>query len=345
MRGLRRTWWHVGLAALALGVGMLAGWRSLAARAPAVAVFRRVAPAVVLVTRGTTIPGSGGRLDWGSGVFFDRRGDLVTNDHVVAGAQRLWVTLAGGRTLPAAMVGADPATDLAVLRVDAARPTPWARFSTRTRVVTGQTAVAIGNPLGPRYALTLTQGVVSAVRPMLYGRGLHDQRVTEMIQTDAPLNPGSSGGPLLNSRGHVIGINSVKVVQAQPGLAAAGLAFAIPAPTVLAVARALLAHGYVPRAWLGACVAPVPPSVLPGQAQALVVGRMLPQGPAFRAGLRAGDALVGWNGRPLADQLALVRRLNAARPGATVRLIVLRDGRLHRVALSLGHGREPALAC
>ena len=343
MRGRRWTLLGAGLAATVLA--LVVGWQALAARAPAVAVFRRVAPAVVLVTRGTTVPGVGGRLDWGSGVLFDRRGDIVTNDHVVVGAQRLWVTLAGGRTLPAALVGADPATDLAVLRVAAGRPTPKARFAIRSTIATGQTAVAIGNPLGPRYALTLTQGVVSAVRPMLYGMGTHGQRVTEMIQTDTPLNPGSSGGPLLNSRGRVIGINSVKVVQAQPGLAVAGLAFAIPAPTVMAVAYALLAHGYVPRAWLGACLAPVPPSVLPGQAQALVVGGLLPQGPAARAGLRPGDALVAWDGVPLADQLALVRRLNAARPGMAVRLTVLRAGQPHPIDLTLGSGPEPALTC
>ncbi len=270
---------------------------------------------------------------------------MVTNDHVVAGAQRLWATLASGRTVPAVLVGADPATDVAVLRVAIGRPTPAARFAMRSMVVPGQTAVAIGNPLGPRYALTLTQGVVSAVRPMLYGVGTHGQRVTTMIQTDTPLNPGSSGGPLLNRHGRVIGINSVKVVQAQPGLAAAGLAFAIPSATVMAVAKALLAHGYVPRAWLGACLTPLPPSVLPGQAQALVLGGLLPQGPADRAGLRAGDALVAWDGVPLADQLALVRRLNGARPGAGVQLTVLRDGGLRRVRLTLGIGPEPSLTC
>jgi len=316
-----------------------------AAVSPAAAVYRRVAPSVVLVTNQSavaTLLGPQQRLGWGSGVIFDSRGYIVTNDHVVAGARALTVTLADGRTLPAQVVGGDPATDLAVVRVHAGRPLTAAAFADSASIIPGELAVAIGNPLGPRFAQSVTQGVVSAVRPMLYGLLPEDQRVTEMIQTDAAINPGNSGGPLCDAEGLVIGINSIQVPQAAPGVAAAGLGFAIPAGTVRRVADDLVRYGYVKRAWLGVFLDVNPPQVLPGEGQAVEVGRLVPGGPGQRAGLRAGERILAWNGTPIRNYYDLVLRINAAEPGERVRLTVSSGGAPRVVPVVLGTAAPPS---
>ena len=296
---------------------------------PAAAVYRRVGPSVVLVgseAQVETPSGPQDRTAWGSGVIFDPRGYIVTNAHVVDGATRLRVVLADGAALPATLVGSDPSTDLAVVRVDAGRPLPAAVFGDSDTVRPGELAVAIGNPLGPQFAQTVTQGVVSAIRPMLYGLTPGSRRVTEMIQTDAAINPGSSGGPLLNAAGEVIGIASVKVAQAQPGLAASGLGFAIPANVVRRVVDDLVRYGHVRRAWLGVSLEVSPPTALPGEAQQVRVAGVAENGPAARAGLRAGDRLLEWDGHPLVGYYDFILRLNAAVPGQRIRLLLERDG-------------------
>lgn len=306
---------------------------------PAVAVYRRVGPSVVLVgsqSRVETPSGPQERTAWGSGVIFDPRGYIVTNAHVVAGADSLHVVLADGASLPATLVGSDPSTDLAVVRVDAGRPLPAAVFGNSDTVRPGELAVAIGNPLGPQFAQTVTQGVVSAVRPMLYGLTPGSRRVTQMIQTDAAINPGSSGGPLLNAAGEVIGIASVKVAQAQPGLAASGLGFAIPANVVRRVVDDLVRYGQVRRAWLGVSLDVSPATALPGEAQQVRIAAVAADGPAARAGVRPGDLLLAWDGRPLVGYYDFILHLNAATPGQRVRLLLERDGREVPVEVVLG---------
>jgi S1-C subfamily serine protease len=310
---------------------------------PAAAVYRRVAPSVVLVGTQSAVltpAGLAPRVGWGTGVIFDPRGYIVTNDHVVAGVQSLVVTLADGTRLEGQVVGGDAATDLAVVRVRAPRPLPAAVFGDSRDVQPGELAIAIGNPLGPRLAQSVTQGIVSAVRPMLYGLTPDAQRVTEMIQTDTAINPGSSGGPLLNAAGEVIGITSVKVAQAEPGLAASGLGFAIPSDTVRRVALDLVRYGRVRRAWLGVRLEVAPADALPAEPQTVTVASVVPGGPAAAAGVRAGDRLVRWNGAAVANYYALVLRINAAEPGEQVRLVVGRDGR--DVPLDVRLGDEPA---
>ncbi len=314
---------------------------------PAAAVYRRVAPSVVLVTSRSTAATPSGtqpQLGWGSGVIFDPRGYIVTNEHVVAGAKDLTVTLADGQTLPASLVGGDPATDLAVVRVRAGRPLVAAAFAADASIVPGELAVAIGNPLGPQFALTVTQGVVSAIRPMLYGLRPQDERVTAMIQTDVAINPGNSGGPLCDAQGLVMGINSIQVPQVSPGIAAAGLGFAIPAGTVRQVVDDLVRHGYVRRAWLGAFLKATPPRVLPAERQAVDVDRLVPGGPAETAGLRAGDRILAWNGVPVRNYYDLVLRINAALPGQRVALTVSAGGVIRVVTVVLGLAPPPAAA-
>jgi len=300
-----------------------------AACSPAVAAYRRVGPAVVLVANQLTVAttlGAQQRTGWGSGLVFDARGYIVTNDHVVAGASRLSVTLADGTVLPAQLVGGDPSTDLAVVRVHAGRPLPVAVFGDSRTVEPGELAIAIGNPLGPQFAQSVTE------------------RVTEMIQTDAAINPGNSGGPLLNAAGQVIGITSVKVAQAQPGLAASGLGFAIPSDAVRRVVDDLVRYGRVRRAWLGVALRVTPPEALPGEAQAVAVSALSPGGPAARAGLEAGDRLVRWNRTAVSNYYALVLAINAAAPGQRVQLTVERAGRTLAREVTLGAEPETAPA-
>ncbi len=193
---------------------------------PPAQVARRVAPIVVGVTNlrrtpsGTLLPAGAG-----SGVVYSDGGTIVTNYHVVAGSDALHVTLSDGRTLQAQVVGADPPTDLAVLRVSA-HLTP-ARWADSSKVEVGSMAIAIGNPMGPGFARTVTVGVVSGLRRSL-GAG-YAQRAFDLIQTDAAINPGNSGGPLLDADGEVIGINSVKI--AAPGVEGMGL----PMPSLVSV--------------------------------------------------------------------------------------------------------------
>jgi S1-C subfamily serine protease len=310
----------------------------------AVAVYQRVAPSVVLVTSRGVRPtplGPQPATDFGTGVIFDPRGFIVTNEHVVAGGQRLEVTLDDGRSFTASLVGADPSTDLAVLRIDAGRPLPAAVFADGP-VRPGELAIAIGNPLGPRLHQSVTVGVVSAVRPMLYGLLRSDPRVTRMIQTDVAINPGNSGGPLLNAAGEVIGITTVKLPLVEPGIAAAGLGFAIPAGTVRRVVSDLVRYGYVRRAWLGLRLAASPAEALPGERQRLAVAGVVAGSPAARAGLRPGDDIVAWDGVPVRNDVELVAAIDAARPGKPVRLTVRRGSALATLVVVPGVTPPPA---
>jgi S1-C subfamily serine protease len=264
-----------------------------------VAVVDEVGPAVVsLVVAPRPAEGSrragapaGGS---GSGVAIAPDGYVVTNHHVVGSARDLRVGLPDGRVLPARLVGADAATDLAVVRVEATG-LPFATLATGAAPRAGQLAIAIGNPLG--FASTVSAGVVSAVGRALRGR---DGRLVEdVIQHTAPLNPGSSGGPLVDSRGRVIGINTAIIAMAQ------GIGFAIPAATASWVVPQLLAHGRVRRGWLGLAgrTRPIPRALarrLALVAEAAVeVLQVVPDGPGSRAGILPGDWIVSFAGAPV----------------------------------------------
>ena len=284
-----------------------------------VAVVEAVGPAVVSVTvgrKGSDVrAGPGGA---GSGVIIAPDGYVVTNDHVVHDAGRLEATLTDGRTLDGVVIGEDPSTDLALLRLNGA-DLPVARVGVSATLRVGQLVVAIGNPLG--FQSTVSAGVVSAVGRSFRGRT--GRLIENMIQTDVALNPGSSGGPLVDSSGRVVGINTAIIAMAQ------GLSFAMPIDTATWVIGELLSHGRVRRAWLGLVAQnrPVHRALarrLSIDDKAVEIVAVEAGGPAAVADLRAGDWIVAVDGHPIATVDALHRRLAATTIGAPVALAVLR---------------------
>ena len=266
----------------------------------------------------------------GTGFVIAPDGYILTNSHVVHGADRLTVTLSDGRELPASLVGEDPATDLAVIRVQASG-LPTAQLGDSDQVRVGQLVIAIGNPFG--FAATVTTGVVSAL-----GRSLRSQTgrmIENIIQTDAALNPGNSGGPLVDTRARVIGVNTAIIAGAQ------GLSFAIPSNTARWVAGLLIKDGRVRRAYLGVVleVRPMPGIVARAngqqQAQGLVVRQVAPGSPAARAGLRPGDVLARVNDQPLTGFDLLQRMLGQAAIGSTLVLTVRRGQQLLTIPVTL----------
>jgi serine protease Do len=322
-------------AALAL---FFAAAPTAAAGAPAAApwppaqVAARVGPCVVGIL--TLRRGYDGRLEpagAGSGLVIRPDGAIVTNFHVVEGADALRVTLSDGRTLPGRVVGVDPPTDIAVLRVAASGlPTPTWADSRRLRV--GEMAIAIGNPMGSGFARTVTVGVVSGLgRSLGLGYAL---RAFELIQTDAAINPGNSGGPLVDAQGRVIGLNSVKI--AAPAVESMG--FALPSNTVREVAEEILRHGRVERPWLGLVLMPRELAMrlgLPAPERGLRVERVYADGPSDRAGVAADDALVAVDGREVSSLGDLFRALAGRRAGDRVHLTLERRGRRRTVAVVL----------
>jgi S1-C subfamily serine protease len=257
----------------------------------------------------------------GSGVIIAPDGYILTNSHVVHEATRLEVTLADGRSFPARLVGDDPTTDLAVIRVDASG-LPTAPIGDSDRLRVGQMVVAIGNPLG--FQATVTAGVVSALGRAL--RGQSGRLIENMIQTDAALNPGNSGGPLVDSRGRIVGINTAIIKGAQ------GICFAVPANTARWVVGLLIKEGKVRRAYLGVVAEP---RALPARfarehglvkAAGLGVMQVSPGSPADLAGLRAGDVIVSFDGEAVTTVDDVYRLLNRTQAGVTARISILRGG-------------------
>jgi putative serine protease PepD len=322
-------------------------------------IYRSAAPAVVVITDMQTqvVPPTlftppakqeVGAL--GSGFVIDSKGDIVTNDHVVQGATGIRVGLASGVSYPAKIVGTDPTSDIAVVRVHAPAATlqPLA-FADSAKVSVGDPAYAIGNPFG--LDRTMTAGIVSAT-----GRDIDAPNgftIPNTIQTDASINHGNSGGPLLDGRGEVIGVNS----QIQGGSVDGnvGIGFAVPSDTAKSVATQLIASGHASHAWLGVRVDTIDPTVakvvrgLPEQG--VVVVSVVKGGPAAKARLLAatkrvsvngvvalvgGDSIVALDGTRIADAAQLAGLLAARRPGEKVELEVVRNGARRKVVLTLG---------
>jgi S1-C subfamily serine protease len=293
----------------------------------------KVSPAVVRIEAV-----KGGRGGSGSGFIFTANGYILTNSHVVHGASAAAVILHDGRRFEAEPVGDDPATDLAVVRVQA-DGLPVAELGASKGLRPGQLAIAIGNPFG--FSCTVTAGVVSAL-----GRSLRSESgrlMDGIIQTDAALNPGNSGGPLVDSAGRVIGVNSAVILPAQ------GLCFAIPVDTAKDVAGQLIARGRVRRAWLGFGGQDVrlPRGVarrLGSEAQGgVLVIAVEPGGPAHEAGLAEGDLVTAFDGRPVLGVDDLHRGLGEEAIGRRFTMTVLRESGEERVVVSPREAVTPNL--
>ncbi len=263
-----------------------------------------------------------------SGFFITASGYLVTNNHCVRDQTSLKVTLKDGRELTGRLVGADEPTDLAVIKVEG-DSLPFISFADKGRPRVGDWAIAIGNPYG--LSGTATAGIVSANAREI-GSSFND-----FIQVDTPINRGNSGGPTFDTAGRVIGVNTIIFSE---GGGSSGIGFAIPADTVEAVTRQLIAQGRVSRGYLGATIQTLTPEMaesvgLAGRKGA-VVAEVAPVGPAERAGLKTGDVLVAFNGRPLASSTDLTRHVAATVAGQSFELGLYRGGRPLSVRIAAG---------
>jgi S1-C subfamily serine protease len=299
------------------------------------AMVARVLPAVVSITTrqierdqfNQPVPKRG----LGSGVIVDRRGYVLTNNHVVEGAERIKVTLPDQRAFRAALVGRDPFSDLAVLKIDA-KNLPVATLGDSAKLLVGETVVAIGSPLWLEGGPTVTVGVVSAL-----GRSMEEEDLPilhNLIQTDAAINPGNSGGPLLDITGRVVGINTAIIRSAH------GIGFAISINTAKPIVRELIAKGRIVRPSLGLVAVSLTPQLafandLPIERGALVV-RVEEGGPADTAGLRPDDVITAVGQSSVTDLHHLHEGLFRRKAGDAVDLTVWRDGAVMTVHATLG---------
>ena len=301
-----------------------------------VGVAEGVGPSVVRIeTRGRV--GPAGAQGSGSGFVFTPDGFVLTNSHVVHGAAGVEVTFPSGHRAPAWPVGDDPDTDLAVLRVDGPGVAPAALGDSGALRV-GQLVVAIGNPYG--FECSVTAGVVSAIGRSL--RSATGRLIDDVIQTDAALNPGNSGGPLVTAAGQVVGVNTAVILPAQ------GLCFAIAINTARFVAARLIRDGRVRRGYVGLTGQTVAVDRARARrhglalASALRVVAVEPDSPAQRAGLRPGDLVVGFDGEPVSGVDRIHALLSDARVGVATAVQVLRDGRTETLAVVPVERPEPS---
>ncbi len=290
---------------------------------PVAHIVRKLDPSVVVVLNNQRTGRTEKPRGIGSGVVIDRHGDIVTNYHVVAGASSVTVVLSNGTRYRARIIGVDPPTDLAVIRINANHLIPVA-FAPSNQIQPGQLVVAIGNSLGLTH--TVTSGIISAKDRVLFRDGWE----YHLIQTDAAINPGNSGGPLVNAQGELIGINSSKISQA--GIE--GIGFAVPSDTVRYVVSQIMRYGHVRRPWIGASLQSAGSKGL-----GLLVVSVAANGPAAKAGLRPGDMVIQINGSPVSRVRDVISRLEHAEPGQVIQVTVLR-GAL-KVGLSLKLGEIP----
>jgi S1-C subfamily serine protease len=300
-----------------------------------VAVIAKLRPTVVQVNV-TTRQGAG----IGSGVIIDKRGYIVTNNHVVNGAQGVQVVLSGGSSTTAQVTGTDPADDLAILKITPPSNMAVATLGDSSHLQVGEDVLAIGNPLG--ITQTVTNGIISALgRNVDEGQG--SAIIPNAIQTDAPINPGNSGGALVDLQGNLIGIPTLTAIDPEFNAPANGVGFAIPSNRVKFIAPQLIQSGravHTGRAALGVSVESVDSSLAAQYNLAVDQGALIvsvqPNGPAAKAGLKAGDVIVQVNNTPVVDAPSLGDALVSKDPGSTVAIRFYRGKQQSTVNVTLG---------
>lgn len=261
----------------------------------------------------------------GSGFIISKDGYIVTNNHVIEGAQKITVKLLDGRTFSGKVVGSDPFSDIAVIKVDG-QNLPTLPLGNSDLIRTGEWVIAIGNPFGLTH--TVTVGVISAKGRT--GIGLTD--IEDFIQTDAAINPGNSGGPLLNMRGEVIGMNTAIFTRSGGYM---GIGFAIPINIVKNVVEQIKTKGKVERGWLGVVIQDLNPALAEELklkvTEGVLVTEVIPDSPAYKAGLKEKDVIIGLNGRPIRNSAELRSQILLIRPGTEVELEILRGGERKKI--------------
>jgi len=326
-----------------------------------IAVYKKVLPSVVNITSSALtynfffqiIP----QQDQGSGFILDKQGHILTNNHVIAGGQRIEVTLSNKQRYRATLIGNDPSQDLALLKIDAPPDdlVPATLAATSRNLLVGQQVYAIGNPFG--LSGTMTTGIISAIRTIREPEG---QLIENAIQTDAAINPGNSGGPLLNSRGEVIGINTLIATNPNESVEqSAGIGFAIPIDTAKAVLGDFQRYGHVRRPSLGIESISIDPDLaqqmgLP-PTYGVLIQRVIPGGAAARAGLRGGnqtaylgnmqiylggDFIVGLDGQQITDNQDISNIMNQHQVGDTISITFYRNGRRITTKVTLGEAHQ-----
>jgi len=280
----------------------------------------------------------------GSGFIISSNGQILTNAHVVAGADTVSVTLKDGRTMQGKVLGVDPVTDVAVIKINGSN-LPAVRLGNSEQLKPGEWAIAIGNPLG--LDNTVTTGIISATGRTSSQVGVPDKRVS-FIQTDAAINPGNSGGPLLNASGQVIGMNTAIIQGAQ------GIGFAIPINTAQRIATQLATTGKVEHAYIGIQMVNLTPELKESinrnansglnvdQDRGILVVRVMPNSPAAKAGLRPGDVITQINGKPVTDSGSLQQVVENSNLGSSLQLALRRNGR--DLSMNVRTGALPAQA-
>jgi serine protease Do len=266
----------------------------------------------------------------GTGFIIDPKGFIVTNDHVIRDAERITVKLKLGEKFKASVVGRDSKTDIALLKIDAGRTLPAVQFGDSEAARVGDWVISIGNPFG--LGNTVTSGIISA-RGRSIGEGPYD----DFLQIDAPINRGNSGGPTFNARGEVIGINTAIY---SPTGGSVGIGFAIPSSMAKDIVAQLKDSGKVERGWLGVTIQEVTEDIASGlglkEAKGAVVAQVVPNGPAQKAKLRAGDVITAVNGKSIDNVRELPRVVAKLEPGATAKLTVIRQGKEMTVNADIG---------
>lgn len=309
---------------------------STARKTPIVAVAQKVGPTVVGITNKGLVRDMFNRQvlmeqGTGSGVIFDPSGLIVTNHHVIKGAKEIAVSLSDGRSVPGRVLGSDPATDLAVVKIDEAN-LPTAVFGDSDKNMVGEPVVAIGNPLGLEFKGSVTAGIISALnRSLDVG-----ERTFRLIQTDAAINPGNSGGALANADGMVIGINSAKI----NANGVEGIGFAIPINVAKKVINSILETGKVARPYLGVAMMDKDLAARYGYDlrldKGILIVRLDSDGPAYQAGLRTDDIITAINGKPVNSVKELRAILDDTAIGSTLDVQILRNNRQLNLKIKVG---------